>query len=88
MRAPGFLLLYSTPQKTDEIRTESLLAVRFQKFSVGRTSGEAALSAHNEEREAFRVWGCCMPNAKRSESGVLYSSSSEFICTRFRVWGC
>ncbi len=31
---------------------------RFQKFSKGRTSGEATLSAHNEEREAFRVWGC------------------------------
>ncbi len=36
---------------------ESLLAIRFQKFSKGRTSGEAALSAHNEERETFRVWG-------------------------------
>ena len=32
-------------QKTDEIRTESLLAERFQKFSEGRTSGEAALTA-------------------------------------------
>ena len=26
---------------------------RFQKFSEGRTSGEAALTAHNEERKAF-----------------------------------
>ena len=29
----------------------------FRSFSRGRTSGEAALSAHNEERKAFRVWG-------------------------------
>ena len=36
---------------------ESLLAGRFQKISNGRTSGETALPAHNEEREAFRV-GC------------------------------
>ncbi|MCI6794720.1 MAG: hypothetical protein MR581_01835, partial [Lachnospiraceae bacterium] len=41
------------PQKTDEIRTESLLAERFQKFSEGRTSGEAALTARNEERKAL-----------------------------------
>ena len=34
-----------------------MLAGRFQKFFKGRTSGEAALTAHNEEREAFRVWG-------------------------------
>ena len=33
-----------------------MLAGRFQKFFKGRTSGEAALFAHNEEREAFRVW--------------------------------
>ena len=33
-----------------------MLAERFQKFPDGRTSGEAALSAHNEERGAFRVW--------------------------------
>ena len=39
-------------------RTESLLAGRFQKFSKGRTSGEAALSALNEERAAFLVRGC------------------------------
>ena len=32
-----------------------MLAGRFLKFSKGRTSGEAALSAHNEAREAFRV---------------------------------
>ena len=35
----------------------SLLIERFLKHFVGRTSGEAALSARNEEREAFRVWG-------------------------------
>ena len=37
----------------DEFRTESLLTGRFQKFAEGRTSGEAALTAHNEERKAF-----------------------------------
>ena len=47
------LVIIQHPQKTDEIRTESLLAERFQKFSEGRTSGEAALTAHNEERKAF-----------------------------------
>ena len=47
------IMYYSAPQKIDEIRTESLLAGRFQKFSEGRTSGEAALTAHNEERKAF-----------------------------------
>jgi hypothetical protein len=45
------------PWQNDEIRTESLLAGRFHHFAKGRTSGEAALPAHNEEREAFRVWG-------------------------------
>ena len=44
------------PLENDEIRMESLLAGRFQKFSNGRTSGETALPAHNEECEAFRVW--------------------------------
>ena len=49
----NFLVIIQHPQKTDEIRTESLLSGRFQKFSEGRTSGEAALTAHNEERKAF-----------------------------------
>ena len=39
----------------DEIRAESLPAGRFQKFSEGRTSGEAALAAHNAERKVFRA---------------------------------
>jgi hypothetical protein len=43
------------PWKADEIRTERLLVGRFHQFSKGRTSGEAALSAYNEERKAFRV---------------------------------
>ena len=34
-----------------------MLTGRFQKFSKGRASDEAALSDHNEERGAFRVWG-------------------------------
>ena len=51
------MVIIQHPQETDEIRTESLLTGRFQKFSEGRTSGEAALTAHNEERKAFRVWG-------------------------------
>ena len=41
----------------DAIRAESLPAGRFQKFSEGRTSGEAALTAHSEERKAVRVRG-------------------------------
>ena len=53
----SFSVIIQHPQETDEIRTESLLTGRFQKFAEGRTSGEAALTAHNEERKAFRVWG-------------------------------
>ena len=58
MKGSRFFVIFSTPQKPSETRTESLLAGRFLKFSEGRTSGEAALPAHNEEREAFQVLGC------------------------------
>lgn len=51
-----YICNYRASQETDEIRTDSLPAGRFQMFSVGRTNGEAAPATHSEEREALRVW--------------------------------
>ncbi|MGN0256450.1 MAG: hypothetical protein ACI4D6_10785 [Chordicoccus sp.] len=51
-----YLQLISTPWKTDEIRTESLLAERFHQFSKG---GQAAKP----------LCPSTTRNAKRSESG-------------------
>ena len=70
------LVIIQHPWKTDEIRTESLLVGRFQKFSKGQTSGEAALTDHNEERKAFRVI-----------AAVVYPPSTRFrrIRTLFSI---
>jgi hypothetical protein len=65
-----FFVIISTPQETDEIRTENLFAGRFHSFPEGRTSGEAALSAHNEEREAFRAWVLNRPRSVRPQRGT------------------
>ena len=68
----------SAPREMLQKSNGSLLIERFLKHFVGRTSGEAALSARNEEREAFRVWGAePLPVAQRSESGVQNSCQNR-----------
>ena len=48
-------------------------------FSAGRTSGEAALFAHNEERGAFRVAGCGTVTA------LIYAHTAHAFLCAFRT---
>lgn len=51
-------IIIQHPWRIERDEGESLLARNLFQFSIGWASGEAALSAHNEERAAFLVWGC------------------------------
>ena len=70
-----------------------MLAGRFHHFAKGRPSGAAALPAHNEEREAFRVWGAEElpeyndPGRKARHGGKGLNKFREWLSDNLRYIG-